>query len=165
MIKTLLCIAAVMAAFPAYAQISQVTEPLDRSAPVKKPVKEIKPATAAPEPVVVQPAPRVPLLTIKFDRRHVYFEKSLRQAISGVENTRAGTSYDVVSTIPVGATREQNQRFNRNAGGNLDAVLMALNELGVGSARVHISTVSSDKVTAQEIAIFLANETDGVERP
>jgi len=142
-------------ALPAYGDIGAIGSPLVKPDPHNNPPPAAK-KTAPAQEEVAEPTPASEaLLTITFSQRHVYFDKMLRQAITAVESKQAGTSYEVVSKTPVGKTPFENQSLTVGAGQNLDDVLSALNDLGVGAARVHVTSESSDTITAQEISIYV----------
>jgi len=146
---------AMLAFLPAYADIGGIGSPVRPSNP-PPPLAAGNAAAPQPAPPATQDAePRTPLLVIRFNQQHVYFDRVLRQAVDATEKTKAGAVYDVVSIVPSGGSREQNERISADAADNLNAVVQQLQDLGVQPSRIQASTQSSTAVTAQEIDIFV----------
>ncbi len=122
-------------------------------APTKPQAKTVEPDTAADKNST--PALPVPLVVFTFDKRHVYLDKALRQRLTPLEAQQAGVAYRVVSVVPSATNRPQNQRMNADAEERLAAVLQAMNDLGIGNARIEISSESSNTAPAPEIRIFV----------
>jgi len=113
---------------------------------------------AAPQPAIntKDNADREPLLVIRFNQQHVYFDRVLRQAVEVTEKTKAGAVYNVVSVEPAGGdNHEQNERISAVATSNLNTVVQEIQNLGVQSSRITTSTQPSATATLQEIDIFV----------
>lgn len=100
-------------------------------------------------------AERTPLLVIRFNQRHVYFQRALKQAVESAERAKPGAFYDVVSVVPGGGSASQNQRINEDSVANLNAVVQELQSLGVQAERIHTSSQPGVGVTSQEIQLFV----------
>ncbi len=84
-----------------------------------------------------------PLLVIRFNQPHVYFQKPLSIAVTRAEQAKPGVVYDVVSyTSP-----------NAAVSGNLDVVLGTMISMGVPRARIKAMTQASG--SGEEIHIFV----------
>lgn len=97
-----------------------------------------------------------PLLVIRFNQRHVYFDNALRKAVAGAEIAKTGVMYNIVSYVPTGRAlrRDQSERADADASANLDAVLQGMQNMGVDPSRVRTATQSSDTITSQEVRIY-----------
>jgi len=98
---------------------------------------------------------RKPLLIVRFNQEHVYFNRALKQAVTNAEAAKPGIHYNVVSYVPSGAKKGQMKVSAEQAKTNLGMVTKGLQELGVDSARVDVSSQPSSAVTSQEVRIFV----------
>jgi len=150
---TFLLLASVLATLPAEAYIGAVGSPVKASNPLPSPPKSHNAASPASDNTE---EPQTPLLVIRFNQQHVYFDRVLRQAVESAEKAKADALYDVVSIVPTGGNNaQQNERLSANAAGNLGSVVQELQNLGVQPSRIHSTTQSSASATAQEIQIFV----------
>lgn len=141
----------------AYAGIGGVGSPVvssntppaqdESAAPAAKPATEQTQATTEAQK---------PLLVIRYaGQKHVYFERSLRVAVEKTEKAKAGAKYSVVSVIPGGKNKMQNQRIGQETHAQLKDVTQELRKLGVPGSRVSATTTSSENVAGHEIRIYV----------
>ncbi len=100
-------------------------------------------------------AERSPVMTISFSQHRVNFDKMLAQAISANENDAPGGLYELESDIPTdngGAAKAS--RASTTYVGNVAAVVERMGASGVGSERIHVTAVSKDELTNQEVNIY-----------
>jgi hypothetical protein len=152
-------LAGVFSASVAMAAMGEVGSPVKASnAPEGKEGKKstTKKEEPADEPVATAEESK-PLLVIRFNQKHVYFDRALRQAVESVERTKAGASYTVVSYVPSGKSggSGQNERRTEDAVENLNEVVGGLAQQGVETSRIHYSSQTDDKLDSQEIHIFV----------
>jgi hypothetical protein len=170
-----LSLLAIVAASSAYADVGKVGAPVSTStvprpgvpilpgmkiAPKASPVP-VSPAAESPVAPVARPAQtetqtpqsRTPLLAIDFSQKHTHFQRALREVIAPNEKAHAGASYDVVSSVPSGATEGQNQRLSEEAHDNLLNVVQEMGSLGVQSSRIHTSVEPGQG--APRIAVYV----------
>jgi len=86
------------------------------------------------------------LLIIRFNQKHVYFDKALATAVQSVEKAKPGSVYNVVSYTPPSI---------QDAQANLQAVTQQMQALGIPGSRIESSSQPSDEVKSQEIRIFV----------
>lgn len=146
---------------PAYAEIGGVGSPYDpvpmpaRSADTQPPAPSrwdtapAEPAQTAESAAPLQPAsadmakPKEetpPLLEINFNRPTIYFDRALAKGVEAAEMAKPGVVYEVVSYMPAGASRQQNERMNQQASGELQSVISQLRAQGVQESRIVVTT-------------------------
>jgi len=158
-----LALSAALLAFQARADIGAVGSPVMPSNPSKA---EAQPTSnswqnknAPTDQNAATPAKEEtsPLLVVTFNQRHVYFDRELREAVGTAEARQAGATYVVISTVPTdeGVGKSRVSHLNKAYAGNLDAVLKVMQDAGIPSGRIQVSTESSADVTAQEVSISI----------
>jgi hypothetical protein len=93
------------------------------------------------------PVPAKPLIVIRFNQKRVYFERALRQAVASAEKTRAGV-------MPSGMDNHQTPRESQNTMVYQQAVINALQNLGIPPARIRTST-GYEPVQSPEVRVFV----------
>jgi hypothetical protein len=131
---------------------------------VGSPVKASNPNAVIPQPTptaedavttTIDTNDRTPIMVIRFNQNHVFFQRALRQAVEATNKAKPGAFFDVVSMVPVGGTMAQSERVNSSAADNLNSVVQEMQNLGVTSSQIHTSTESTPTATIQEIDIFV----------
>jgi hypothetical protein len=102
-----------------------------------------------------KPPPKPPEMVIDYNKRHVNYDRSLRQLVSSSERSKVATHYDVVSEVPtssIGGRRSarQMEEYQRNLNGVLDG----FRRLGVQDARISVRSATSQSVSSQKISIY-----------
>ena len=113
-------------------------------------------STATAAPAATPPAPAAPLpagapiVTIKFDRTHVDYEKSLYSALSQALAEQPKASFSVIGVAPQ-ATRVAENSAERNA----KAVMRTMGQMGVPPARMDVSASTDPAITASEVRVYM----------
>jgi hypothetical protein len=110
-------------------------------------------ATAAPASVSATSAPPpagAPILTIKFDRSHVAYEKTLYSALSQALASQPKASFSVVGIAP-SATRVAANNAERDA----RAVMHTMGEMGVPPTRMEVSAATDPAASASEVRVYV----------
>jgi len=109
-------------------------------------------ATMAPAAASSSAAPPsgAPIVTIKFDRSHVQYEKTLYSALSQALASQPKASFSVVGIAP-SATRVAANSAERDA----KAVMRTMGEMGVPSTRMEVSAVTDPAVSASEVRVYV----------
>ena len=120
---------------------------------------------AAPMPAAVPTAPRTeaamateaappptgsPIVTIKFDRAHVDYEKTLYSALSQALASQPKASFSVVG-IARSTTRVAAVGAERDA----KAVMRTMGEMGVPATRMEVSAATDPAVDASEVRVYV----------
>lgn len=97
-----------------------------------------------------------PLMVIRFNQHHVYYDDALAKAISAAQRAKPGANYSVVSRLPdlSALTAEQQSNINSRASDNLRNVVGQMQQLGVTSDHIKIANQKQD-VRSQEIAVYV----------
>jgi hypothetical protein len=110
-------------------------------------------ATAAPASVSATAAPPpagAPIVTIKFDRSHVAYEKTLYSALSQALASQPKASFSVVGIAP-SATRVAANNAERDA----RAVMRTMGEMGVPPTRMEVSAATDPAASASEVRVYV----------
>lgn len=118
-------------------------------------VKEA-PKTAATTAPTANNAGSLPLLTVRFNQPHVYYDDALGKAVSEAEKAKPGVTYDVLSTVPdlSSLAPDQQTKLAGRAKDNLRNVVMKMQQLGVSADRIRIADQTL-KIRSQEIQIYV----------
>ena len=152
--------------------LSAPSAPMSTPAPSAAPVaiQESTPA-ATPSPVVASapassPAPSKalaavkldgkPLMVIRFNQNHVYYESALTKVIQTSERTKPNLVYNLVSVLPNISTlpADQQAKILSRSNENMRSVATLIQQLGVPADRIHVAK-QEFPVKAQEIKIFV----------
>jgi len=132
---------------PQVAQSAQFVRPAQSAQPTK-PAQSAQPAQPA-KPIKSQAVK--PLLVIRFNEKHVHYERMLKQAVAAVEKAKPGASYMVISAVPPIAPGSQ---LTNEADNNLISVVSAIEKLGVNASRIRSGTITGNAPT-QEIDLYI----------
>ncbi len=92
-----------------------------------------------------------PLVTIRFDRPNVSYERALFQAVNQALERAPGAAFEVVAVSPAsGGTAAANQAQRR-----AEAVLREINNLGVPASRLGLSATVSQSAAAPEVRVLI----------
>ncbi|MDE3060339.1 MAG: hypothetical protein KGJ06_04955 [Pseudomonadota bacterium] len=98
------------------------------------------------------PIGQKPLLVIRFNTQHLYYEHALRLAVDSTQKAKPDAEYTVISYTPA---ETGDSRTSANAEENLHAVAQAIENLGVKPSRIHTASQNASAVASQEIDIFV----------
>jgi|GEM_PF-4646256 len=96
-----------------------------------------------------------PILVIRFNQQHVYYQEPLKQVVSEVRGVRGDAIYEVRSILPSAMQQSEDEQAAKKAETRLLLVLAELKKLGVAQDKVSADTTYSDDVKTQEIKIFV----------
>jgi hypothetical protein len=117
------------------------------TAPAMRPAAP--PAATAPAAAAPLPA-GAPIVTIKFDRTHVDFEKTLYSALSQALAQQPKASFSVIGVAPA-ATRVAENTAERDA----KAVMRTMGQMGVPPARMEVSASADPAITTSEVRVYV----------
>lgn len=116
-----------------------------------------QPVMTAPG-VVAIPAEQMgsPLMVIRFNQYHVYYDEALAKVVRIAESSKPGAIYSVVSALPDLTSLPQDQQadISKRAIENLRDVATQMQQLGVPASRLKVAT-QQKQVRAQEISIYV----------
>ena len=102
-----------------------------------------------------KPKPRKPLMIVRFNENYVHYERTLKKALEKSER-RPGRNYEVVSFLPAGRNKQQNQRILLEGKKHLKEVTDAVIRAGISSYRVSSRTEAGKRgLEAQEIHLYI----------
>jgi len=101
-------------------------------------------AAAAPPPS------GTPIVTIKFDRAHVDYEKTLYSALSQALASQPKASFSVV-----GVARATTRLAANSAERNAKAVMHTMGEMGVPATRMDVSAATDPALDASEVRVYV----------
>jgi hypothetical protein len=107
-------------------------------------------APAAVSSIATPPPAGTPIVTIKFDRSHAAYEKTLYSALSQALASQPKASFSVVG-IASSTTRVAANSAERNA----KAVMRTMGEMGVPPARMEVSAATDPAVSASEVRVYV----------
>lgn len=144
--------------------------PPDATAPLEK--KTVKAPEPEPDPKAIEEArkreaelqealsPRgTPLLSISARQKGAYVANLLKHSITLAEKRGDGHIYEIVSLIPVAATRSrEGARFIAQFNKNLQGIVTVIKGQGVAANRIRTKTAYYDGVSTQEINIYIRTQ-------
>lgn len=96
-----------------------------------------------------------PLLVVRFNQEHVYYQRALKQAVEGAEKARPGVSYHLVSTLPTGNRKGAMRPSAEQAKANVSALVDTMKKLGVDASRIKTESANSASAMSQEVRIYV----------
>jgi hypothetical protein len=112
-------------------------------------------ASAAPAAMSSQGNGRRPLVVIRFDRANVQYQQALYNAVSRALERRPGATFDLVAVAPNRGTPAQ-VTLNSNASKrNAETVLRSLNDMGLQTDRVRLSSMTSTATDTNEVHVYV----------
>jgi hypothetical protein len=108
------------------------------------------PPAAAPAAAAAPLPASSPIVTIKFDRGHVDYEKTLYSALSQALAEQPKASFSVIGVAPQ-ATRVAENSAERDA----KSVMRTMGQMGVPSARMEVSASTDTAITASEVRVYV----------
>ena len=100
-------------------------------------------------------ASEMPLVTIRFDKPNVNYEGALYAAVKGAMDRRPEATFDVVAVSAAGATPGQDALNISSARRNAEQVVRSLNNFGLPTDRVRLSSTSRSGGRVGEIMVFV----------
>jgi hypothetical protein len=124
-------------------------------APQPTPATPVAIIGEAPAVQEAPPAPDRPLMVIRFNASYVHYQNSLILAVTKAREANPGVRFKVVSYVPVGNSRLQNERIVQKAKSNQAVIAQQIRDLGIAPERVTTSAQSDESLANEEIHIFV----------
>lgn len=96
-----------------------------------------------------------PLVTIRFNQPHVYFDQQLYSAIAKAVSIKPEVMFDVVSCAPNAGNSELDRKWQATAGRNTRAVIASMNSMGVPMSRIHVVGKDVQGLRYDETQVFV----------
>ncbi len=96
-----------------------------------------------------------PLVTIRFNRANVAYQKTLYEALTQALQNQPSASFNVIGVSPTRATAAAVQTAQATARRHAQAVMRTMTEMGVPAARMDISAATDPSATASEVRVFV----------
>jgi uncharacterized protein YgiM (DUF1202 family) len=102
------------------------------------------------------PAPGgAPIVTIKFDRARVAYEKPLYSALSQALASQPKASFNVVGVAPARDTAAAIRLAENNAQRDAKAVMHTMGDMGVPATRMEVSAATDPAISANEVRVYV----------
>lgn len=112
-------------------------------------------AVAAPATHAQEFSPETkPLVLIRFNQPHVYYDRQLYMAISRAVEVKPGVMFDLVSFVPTVADPERSKQWRALAAAHVKKVVASLGQMGVPASRITYSAQSQAGLRYDEIHLF-----------
>ena len=95
-----------------------------------------------------------PLMVIRFNQPHVYYDQQLYGAISQAVAVKPGVMFDVISNAPVTGDASRDAEWIRVASHNTQAVIASMQGMGVPMERMHVTGQQESGLHYDETQIF-----------
>ena len=96
-----------------------------------------------------------PLVTIRFDRPDVEYERSLYTALSQALELRPGAEFTVVAVSPTGGTASNVQIAQTESRANAERVYRSMSDMGVPPSRVTLAATTNAGISTNEVRIYV----------
>jgi hypothetical protein len=102
-----------------------------------------------------QTSVRRPLVVIRFDRANVQYEQPLYNAVSRALQRRPDARFDLVAIAPNGGNTARIALSATSSKKNAENVLRSLSDMGMPLDRVHLSALTSNTATTNEVHLYV----------
>ena len=102
-----------------------------------------------------QPATPKPLVVIRFNQPHVYFDQQLYSAISQAVALKPGLMFDVVANAPATGNPSMDTQWIATASRNTQAVVASMQSMGVPLERMHVTGQTQPGLKWDETQVFV----------
>lgn len=96
-----------------------------------------------------------PLVTIRFNQPHVYFDQQLYGAVAKAVAIKPDVMFDIVSLAPVTGNTATDKQWQAVASHNTRAVIAVMNNIGVPTDRMNVTGQSQSGIRYDETQIFV----------
>lgn len=96
-----------------------------------------------------------PLVTIRFSRANVAYQKTLYEALTQALQSQPSASFNVVGVSPTRGSAQAVQVAQTSARRHAQDVMRTMTEMGVPAARMDISAATDPSATASEVRVFV----------
>jgi hypothetical protein len=101
------------------------------------------------------PSSDKPLLLVRYNKRNVHFQDSLRKAVSAVRRVQPNASYRVISKVPQVEGETRNKSIKQEAQTRTRAVVKEMTMLGIDATNINVTVEPSPSVRYQTIEVFV----------
>lgn len=98
---------------------------------------------------------RRPLVVIRFDRAQVDYEQPLYNAVSRALQRRPNATFDLVAVAPNSGNAARSALDGNQSKRNAERVLRSLSDMGLPLDRVHLSALSSNTASTNEVHLYV----------
>jgi hypothetical protein len=119
------------------------------------PMRASRSVAAASPAVSMGSGAGTPVVTIRFARANVDYQKSLYQALGQALQSQPNASFDVVGVSPTRSSAAAVQTAQATARRHAEAVMHTMTEMGVPAARMNLSSSTDPGVSASEVRVFV----------
>lgn len=96
-----------------------------------------------------------PLVVIRFNQAHVYYEKPLFNAVQKAVQTDANVAFDVVSFVPQTDNIRNNKKINDLAQENTQRITDSLKHMGINPGNITLHNQPTPGLASHEVKIFV----------
>ncbi len=96
-----------------------------------------------------------PLVVIRFNQQHVYYEKPLYNAVQKAVQTDANVAFDVVSFVPQTEDIRKNKKINELTRANDERIVESLKKMGISPSNITVHNQPTPGLTNHEVKIFV----------
>ncbi len=100
-------------------------------------------------------AEKSPLLVIRFNQPHVYFEQSLKTAVQRAVEVKPDVRFRLVQMLPDASNEDAHEAAKRDGQKHLASVVTALRNLRIPNERMQIIRQERPDVATDEVHIFV----------
>lgn len=100
-------------------------------------------------------AGNTPLVVVRFNQPRVYFDQQLYSAVSQAVEVKPEVMFDIISRAPTTGNAEQDAQWQATASHNTQAVVAAMQRMGVPMERMHITGQATPGLRYDETHIFV----------
>jgi hypothetical protein len=119
------------------------------------PMRASRAVAAASPAVTMGSGAGSPVVTIRFARANVDYQKSLYQALGQALQNQPNASFEVVGVSPTRSSAAAVQTAQATARRHAAAVMHTMTEMGVPAARMNLSSSTDPSVGASEVRVFV----------
>lgn len=112
-------------------------------------------ASMGPAAMSAEPGVRRPLVVIRFDRTNVQYQQALYNAVSRALERRPAAAFDLVAIAPNKGTPAQVTLNTNQSKRNAESVLRSLNDMGLPTDRVRLSSMTSTQADTNEVHVYV----------
>ncbi|MGH6876518.1 MAG: hypothetical protein ACREHV_03965 [Rhizomicrobium sp.] len=96
-----------------------------------------------------------PIVTIRFDRAHVSYDRKLYSALSQALAAKPSASFSVVGVSPARGTGSGVELAQNSAQEDAQAVMRSMGEMGVPAARMDVSSSTDPQIASSEVRVYV----------
>ena len=104
---------------------------------------------------IAEVEPSQPLVVVRFNQPHVYFDQQLYGAIAKAVAIKPDVVFDVVSAAPATGDAATDKKWQAIAGHNTRAVINAMSGMGVPMERINVTGQSQAGLHYDETQVFV----------